>query len=139
MAVKWYFEFAPDWRNEPMAYWVHVEDEDSPWLHASKFDPPAPKAITGKGFPILCVEIDDFLFRFSSPEQVEACIFTLSLKPLPSSLRLSAKRSHNVGPNSHWLSRLPASIKSPKHRDKAVISLKKAFQSALATDFGRKL
>jgi len=44
--------------------------------------------------------------------------------PLPTTRRLSALRGEALGPNSHWLSRLPASIKSPKARVRLVKVLK---------------
>lgn len=139
MAMKWHFEFIPDWRDEPMAYWIHVENDAKPWLQALSFDPPAPRPVAGRGFAVLCVEVGAFTFRFSSPEQLRACMSTLSAKPLPSSLALSARRPGGAGPNSHWLSRLPARIKSPKSRAKAVEALRRAQEESLATAFGRNL
>jgi len=44
-------------------------------------------------------------------------------KPLPTSRQLSRKRELPVGPNSHWLSRLPVKLKAPKERAKLVSRL----------------
>lgn len=40
----------------------------------------------------------------------------LAMNPLPTTRRLSALYGSGYGPNSHWLSRLPASVKNPKAR-----------------------
>jgi hypothetical protein len=37
---------------------------------------------------------------------------------------LSSQRGLPVGPNGHWLSRLPATLKSPRNRMRLVESLK---------------
>ena len=122
-APKFWLEYTSDWRNEPMAYWVHIPQDDTNWNKATDFIPAAPKPEGKKGFPVLCVEIADMVFRFSSRAQIKECIRVLSTKPLPSSIRLSVLRGTGVGPNSHWLSRLPASVKSPKGRQLAVQKL----------------
>jgi hypothetical protein len=105
-----------------MAYWVHVQKSSEPWYLATEFDPPAPKREGRLGYPVLCVESCGMTFRFTSREQLDACIKTLSTKPLPSTRRLAAQRG-GAGPNGHWLSRLPASVKSPKGRQQAVADL----------------
>ena len=118
-----WIEYTTDWRTAPMAYWVHVECESEAWLKAKEFTPPAPPRYGAKGFPVLCVESDGFIFRFSSNEQLAECVHTLSCKPLPTTRQLSAARPGNAGPNSHWLSRLPGHVKSPKARGKIVQQL----------------
>lgn len=106
-----------------MAYWVHVQKGAELWYLATEFDPPAPEMDGKLGYPVLCVESCGMVFRFSSPEQLAVCVKTLSSKPLPSTKNLSALRGGRHGPNSHWLSRLPASVKSPKGRQQAVADL----------------
>jgi hypothetical protein len=118
-----WIEHTPDWRTEPMAYWVHVEQGPMAWYAADCFDPPAPLPEGKKGFPVLCVEFGEVVLRFSSSAQLSECIRILSQKPLPTSRRLSALRGTGVGPNGHWLSRLPTSIKSPKARAQVVRQL----------------
>jgi len=113
---KFWTEYTDDWRSEPMAYWVHIPQDQTNWQVATTFIPAAPKPEGNKGFPVLCVEVANMVFRFSSRAQIEECIRILSTKPLPSTKRLSALRGTAAGPNSHWLSRLPASVKSPKGR-----------------------
>ena len=105
-----------------MAYWVHVQSGEEPWYRATEFNPPAPEMDSKLGYPVLCVESCGMIFRFTSREQLDICIKTLCTKPLPSSRRLSMLRG-GAGPNGHWLSRLPASVKSPKGRQQAIADL----------------
>ena len=116
-------EHVANWRDEPMAYWVHVEQDGLPWREALSFDPPAPSPEGRKGFPVLCVELAGVIFRFSSQEQLAECVRVLALKPLPTTRSLSAVRGSGAGPNSHWLSRLPGRVKSPKVRAQVVQKL----------------
>ena len=106
-----------------MAYWVHIEQDGLAWYRAEAFAPPAPKPEGRAGFPVLCIESQGFVFRFTSKEQLAECIDVLGRKPLPTSRRLSARRGGGHGPNSHWLSRLPGHIKAPKARERAVADL----------------
>lgn len=123
---KHWFEFASDWRVYPGAYWAHKNKNGAFWIYATAFEPPAPKPVPHKGYRVLCVQSKGFVFRFSSPEQLTDCIRVLSMKPLPTTRRLSAIHGGGHGPNSHWLSRLPASVKSPKARTAAVSALRAA-------------
>jgi hypothetical protein len=118
-----WIEHTQDWRNEPMAYWVHVERTGTDWRSSESYSPPAPQPEGQFGYPVLCIESQGFVFRFSSKEQLAECIRVLSQKPLPTSRRLSSIRSSGHGPNSHWLSRLPGRVKSPKIRERAVDDL----------------
>ncbi len=116
MALKHWFEYDSDWRLAPMAYWVHIEQDGKHWLHADAFLPAPPRKITGKGYPVLCVEVRDVVLRFSSPAQLRHLIHVLSQRPLPSTRRLSEIRGTGHGPNSHWLSRLPTWVKQARFR-----------------------
>ena len=136
MKLHCHFEFVPDWRDAPMAYWVHTETDGLPWYMALQFEPSAPKVVPGKGFAVLCVEVGDFVFRFSSPEQIATCIDVLARNLLPSVSRLSAGRAGHAGPNGHWLSRLPASVKTPKSRTRVVTALVEAQAWASQRSFG---
>ena len=130
VARNW-IEYTQDWRDEPMAYWVHAELGGSAWRISDSYDPPAPAAEGRNGYPVLCIESQGFVFRFSSVAQLIECMNVLGRKPLPTSRRLSAIRGGEHGPNSHWLSRLPGHIKSPKIRQRAVRDLRSVI-SAMA-------
>jgi len=99
----------------PLAFWVHV-----PVPRSALCIPPAPTPIPHKGYVVLHVEVDGFDLQFSAPAQLDHFIEVLSSKPLPTSRQLASKRGLPVGPNGHWLSRLPARLKSPRRRMKLV-------------------
>lgn len=116
MRTEFRFTFEPDWRSAPIAYWVHIPTSTD----FNIYIPRAPKNIPHKGYAVLRVNFTGYELQFSSPEQLEHCIEILSRKPLPNSKTLSARRGGTVGPNGHWLSRLPAKLKSPKKRFRLV-------------------
>ncbi|WP_133501992.1 hypothetical protein [Cognatilysobacter terrigena] len=124
-----WIEHIADWRDAPMAYWVHVEPEGEDWRSATTYQPPAPSADGSNGFPLLCVESEGFVLVFSSAAQLSEAIRVLSLVPLPPTRRLSAQRPGAHGPNSHWLSRLPGWVKSPKTRSRIVEDLRSLSRS----------
>jgi len=137
MPLKHWFEYTSDWRHAPMAYWVHIPQDGKDWRDESaEFLPPAPRKISGKGYPALCVEVKDEVLWFSSAAQVRAFVDTLQRKPLPSTRRLSELHGTGHGPNSHWLSRLPTWMKSAAFRNRTLPKLE-ALLSAI-TDEARR-
>lgn len=102
-----------------MAFWVHIAVAGA----QQEFNPPAPPCIPHKGYVFLHVEFEQTSLEFSAPAQLDHLIEVLSSKPLPTSKQLSARLGLPLGPNSHWLSRLPAKIKSPRTRSKLVQEL----------------
>jgi hypothetical protein len=107
MNARLHFSYEPDWRDAPLAFWVHHPMPDAP----SHFEPQAPNATPHMGFRFLRFEFDKHELVFSSPSQLEHFIAVLNTKPLPTTRQLSAKRMTSAGPNGHWLSRLPAQLK----------------------------
>ena len=137
---SFHFCYIADWRHLPMAYWVHVRDEADT---TSACVPPAPTPHGRQGFPVLCVAFGKHELQFSSAPQLDEAIRVLAMKPLPSTRRLSLAREALAppappptnrtgreraraiaGPNSHWLSRLPASLKTTKARERVVAGLR---------------
>ena len=116
MKPEYHFTFEKDWRTAPLAFWVHIPVPGT----QVECNPPAPKEIPHKGFLFLRVQFEEHELQFSAPAQLDHFIEVLSTKPLPTSRQLSSRRKLPVGPNGHWLSRLPASIKSPRKRVKLV-------------------
>lgn len=117
--ASFHFTFEKDWRLAPVAFWVHVPVPGA----VGVLEPPAPQAVPHKGFAFLRVEFDGHELLFSAPAQLDHFIEVLASKPLPTTRQLSARRGLAVGPNSHWLSRLPAALKSPRKREKLVQAL----------------
>lgn len=112
MKADFFFSFQQHWRHAPLAYWVHVPVPHQP----DNWAPPAPPLVPHKGYVFLHVVFEKHELVFSSPAQLDHFIRTLSAKPLPTTRHLSALRGTELGPNSHWLSRLPASLKAPRKR-----------------------
>lgn len=73
VARNW-IEHTQDWRDEPMAYWVHLELGGAAWRASESYSPSAPKAEGRNGYPVLCVESHGFVFRFSSAAQLAECV-----------------------------------------------------------------
>lgn len=103
-----------------MTYWVHVAADGKPWHQAQVFDPPAPKPVPGKGFPVFCVEFDSALLYFSSLAELRVCIHTLAQRVLPSNMVLTRKRSGGYGPSNHWLNRFPLRAMTWLYRQRVV-------------------
>jgi hypothetical protein len=125
----YWVEYAETWRNAPLAYWVHIEQDGEMWPGSRQFLPPAPIPIPHKGYPVLCIEFEDTVLRFTSEPQMREFVRVLEQVPLPTTRRLSLERCNNYGPNSHWLSRLPAKLKSPKVRARLVEMMREALAS----------
>lgn len=106
-----------------MAYWVHREVGSSDWRSAASYLPPAPQAIGRLGYLYLCCEFQRETLVFSSSAQLAEFVTVLSKKPMPTSMLLSARRGSSPGPNQHWLSRLPAALKTLKARERLVKAL----------------
>lgn len=124
------FTFEDDWRSAPMAFWVHVPDP----AKAGKWVPPAPLAVPHRGFPVLRVEAGAHELVFTTPAQLAHCIEVLATRPLPTSRQLSMKRGTTAGPNGHWLSRLPSTLKSPRKREQLVEILRATYGASVQAD-----
>jgi hypothetical protein len=119
MTAAFHFTFESEWCNAPLAYWVHV-----PVAGGGLFDPPAPRIISHKGYALLRIQFENHELQFSAPAQLIHFIDVLSTRPLPTSRQLSSRRCSDVGPNGHWLSRLPSELKSPRKREKLLQMLR---------------
>jgi hypothetical protein len=122
--IKARTELRPDWRNAPLAFWVHEESTPGSWYGTTTYAPAAPKPRGRRGYLYLIVEFGRDTLEFSSREQLDHFVDVLSMNPLPTSRRLSALRGVAKGPNGHWLSRLPAALKATRKRAELVQALK---------------
>lgn len=127
MTPVFHFSFGSHWQHAPLAHWVHVPDG------VGGFAPPAPPAIPHRGYALLHVGFGAHELVFSSPAQLDHCIEVLARKPLPTTRQLSALRGSGAGPNGHWLSRLPATLKAPRQRARLVQELQ-AVHAAVVVD-----
>jgi len=119
MRAAFHFTHEKDWRTASLAFWVHVPIPGA----MGECDPPVPRAVPHLGYPLLRVEFESHELQFSALAQLDHFIDVLSRRPLPTSTQLSSLRGLPVGPNGHWLSRLPAELKSPRKRDRLVKAL----------------
>ncbi|HVY90982.1 MAG TPA: hypothetical protein VG942_19090 [Hyphomonadaceae bacterium] len=111
--------------RSPLTPWVHT-GVDGPYWKATMFDPPMPRPVHGKGYPVWFVDHRGRSLVFASPEEIEHAIDILSRKILPVTRDLG-KPYRAV--NSHWLSRLHSSFKPWKVREQLVKRLKQAPQA----------
>lgn len=93
-------------------------------------------AIPHKGYLFLHVEFEAYDLQFSSPAQLDHFIEVLASKPLPTSRQLSLRRGLPVGPNSHWLSRLPSALKAPRKREELIRALGAIRTKVVSQDIG---
>lgn len=116
----------------PMTYWVHRQLEPGQWQRSGSFDPPLQPPVPGRGYPHFHVEYGDFTFHFASLAELRACIDVLGHKVLPTTLRLTTDRAgaeggsrFHPGPNTHWLSTLPAQVLTWRYRERAVAYMRR--------------
>lgn len=121
---KHWITYSNTWKDSPLAYWVHIPEEGEFYDEGRSYLPKAPNKEV-EGFPIHNFECDGFIFEFSSSAQIEHFLDVISKKVMPTSIELSKKRKSSLGPNRHWLSRLPGKTKSFKFRKKLSNYIKK--------------
>ncbi len=122
---KHWIEYSIQRPLSPLTFWVHIESDGQPRHKAQVFAPPLPNAVPGKGFAKFFIEFDSAILYFASLAELRVCIETLSLKNLPTSLILSAKRGTHLL-NQHWLSRFPLRPMTWAYRQKVVKYMKVA-------------
>jgi hypothetical protein len=115
-------DYAPDQIRSPLSLWVH-RGVDAHLYRATVFDPPLPRAVPGKGFPIWVLEHKGREICFVSPEEIAHAVDILGRRILPSPRDLG--RPHQAV-NSHWLSRLHSQWKPWKTRQQMVKLLRAA-------------
>jgi hypothetical protein len=123
---KYEITFKAIYPETPLTFWVHVKKSESGSFDINNFEPPLSKVIGGKGFPELNVNFLGVELRFSSLHEVSHFISVMEKRNLPTTISLSLKRNSGVGPNGHWLSRLPSCLKPWKQRVQLVKLLKTA-------------
>ncbi|MFT3724236.1 MAG: hypothetical protein QM773_11665 [Hyphomonadaceae bacterium] len=115
-------EYRPEPVLTPITPWVH-KGVDAAYWKATVFDPPMPKPVHGKGYPVWCIDHRGRSLIFASPEEIAHVIDILGRKILPVTRDLGQPYR---AVNSHWLSRLHTSFKPWKVRQELVKRLKQA-------------
>lgn len=137
-----WIEYRDAWVLGPMTFWGHVETDGRPWHDARLLEPTAPSPIPGKGFAGLFVEFAGATLYFASLDELRVAIDTLGLRVLPTSRNEASRRTPatRLGPNQHWLSRLPSKPLPWPRRQKLVCYLglaQRAFQRELSRQGNR--
>jgi len=115
--------YLDEYQATPVSFWVHRHLDADAWVNAKQFDPPLPAPVPGRGWAQFVVEFDGLEVRFSSSAELDHFIDVLSRNPLPTTRRLANLRGTTLGPNAHWLSRLPARAKPQDFRRRLVAYL----------------
>jgi hypothetical protein len=123
---KWRIEYNSNYIETPLSFWVHKHLDHEVWCYAQAFEPVLPKAIPCKGFPMLIVDALGVELEFASVAEVEHFLSVISQKNMPTTQQLSRQRTNNYGPNRHWLSRLPSSIKPWSKREQIIPIVERA-------------
>ncbi len=108
---KWRIVYKPCFTPTPLSFWVHVPLDNAVWIAATKFAPCLPRPIPCKGYPFLVVNALGVELEFASVAEVEHFLAIIKQRNLPTSQQLSRQRTDTLGPNKHWLSRMPAGLK----------------------------
>ncbi len=124
---KSWIEYVSQPTRSPMTYWVHqAADPAAPQAMAPRqlenFGQPR---IVGKGYALFNVEFNGLRLVFATLREIEACIAVLEQKHLPRTINLARQHGSGHGPNSHWLSRLPARAKPWRYRSRLTTYLKR--------------
>ena len=117
---KWRIEYRLKYTETPLSFWVHKHLDHEVWSYAKEFEPPLTRAIPCMGYPLLIINIFGVELEFASVAEVEHFLAVISQKNMPTTQQLSKQRTHNFGPNRHWLSRLPSCLKPWSKRERII-------------------
>lgn len=121
---KFEITFKALYPETPLTFWVQIQKLEGGAFDVNSFEPPLSKVIGGKGFSELKVNFLGVDFRFSSVHELAHFISVMEKRNLPTTMSLSLKRNAGIGPNGHWLSRLPSRLKPWRQRVRLVKLLK---------------
>ena len=125
---KSWIEYVSQPTRSPMTYWVHqargsAAAENVAPRPIENFGQPR---VVGKGYALFNVEFNGLHLVFATLREIEVCIAVLEQKHLPRTIDLARQHGSGHGPNSHWLSRLPARVKPWRYRSRLTTYLKRA-------------
>lgn len=121
--MKLRLEFRPEPVRSPVSPDVHRAPPGVYWGQARVFDPPFPKPVPAKGYPVWILSHGRRELIFASPEEIDyvARIFACRVLPRPWQLNGGKYGRHN----QHWLSRLHKSWTPWPVRQKAIAALRR--------------
>lgn len=110
----------------PVSPYVH-RPVDGAFHSATKFEPPFPSQVLGKGWPLWILEHRGHELFFASHEEMKHVMSVLGQKVLPDPRALGAEFG---AVNSHWLSRMDKAWLSWKVRQEIVARLAAALSKS---------
>lgn len=113
-------EFVAEPPRTPVSRFVHMPLDGAPH-NASRFDPPFPAPVPGKGYPLWILEHRGHELFFASPEEMAHVAEVLGARVMKRPRELGLAQS---AVNSHWLSRMDKAWLSWKVRQEIVRRLK---------------
>jgi hypothetical protein len=124
---QWKISYHTSRKFSPISYWVHegIGENVNPYMECEEFVPPFPYKLMNQGFQYLQVTFQGNELGFASMLEVDHFREILMQKNLPTTKSLSVIRGTGYGPNNHWLSRLPANLKSWVKREKLIAAINK--------------
>lgn len=118
-------DHSPERRLSPLTPWVH-RGVDAPYWRATRFDPPLPPPVPGKGYPVWTLEHRGRTLYFISREELAHAVDVLGRRILPVTRDLG--RPYRAV-NWHWLSRLHRAFKPWRVRQLMVKRLAQALRT----------
>jgi hypothetical protein len=128
--MKVWTEYRLERVRSPLSFWVHRHLDGDVWIRAKTFDPPMPRAVPGRGWPIYILEHRGRQLFFASPEEIDHVVEVLGQKHLPTTRTLAEQAGWPHFQHEHWLAKLSKFWKPWKIREKLVHAL---------TEFKRQL
>ena len=113
-------EFVAEPPRTPVSRFVHAPLDGAPHT-ASKFEPPFPLPLPGKGYPLWILEHRGHELRFASPQEMAHVADVLCARVMKRPRELGLAQS---AVNSHWLSRMDKAWLGWKVRQEIVSRLR---------------
>ena len=114
--MKVWMEYRPERVRSPLSFWVHRHLDADSWFYATEHDPPMPRGVPGRGWPIYLVEHRGQELFFASLEEIDHAVKVLGQKHLPTTLQLAEQVGLPHFQHEHWLTKLSSSWKPWKIR-----------------------
>lgn len=119
--AKYRVVYSEDFVRSPISPWIHKPLDSDVWGNATRYEPPLPREIPGKGYPHYVLAYKGVELTFSSLQEIDHVIEVFSKPNMPTTTALSRRSPWMRGyKHLHWLTRLPAKLKNQKDRAEIV-------------------